>query len=536
MPRPDGPVTRSATGAAARDEPAPPRVCVVITCYNQASYLGEAIESALAQTHPPARVIVVDDGSTDDTARVAGRYPGVLYIHRANGGLAAARNTGMLASDAEYLVFLDADDRLLPDALRAGLECLRAHPDAAFAFGHYRFIRADGSFLRENPPEFPDDDAYRGFLRGNYVGMHATVMYRREILCAVDGFDPALRACEDYDVYLRISRRYPVRRHTTTIAEYRQHGSNMSSNVGLMLDSALAVLSRQAEYTRGDPLREEALREGIEGWKRHYARQFVGQLAGGRIPRDAKEAARGMAVLARGVAGVGAALRRRLRAVPDVGRVDFGQLRRVTPISMVFGYDRGLPVDRYYIEGFLARNAGAVRGRVLEVGDDAYTRRFGGERVTTSDVLHVAEGNSRATFVGDLTSADHVPSDAFDCVILTQTLHLIYDVPAAIATLHRILRPGGVLLTTFPGISQIDQGEWGGTWFWGFTLQSARRLFAESFPEQALTFETHGNVLAAVSFLHGLAVEELRPAELDYHDPHYQLVIAVRAVKPGAAS
>ena len=243
-----------------------------------------------------------------------------------------------------------------------------------------------------------------------------------------------------------------------------------------------------------------------------------------------------MAVLIRGVAGWGAALRRRLRAVPDVGRVDFGQLRRVTPISTVFGYDRGLPVDRYYIEGFLARNAGVVRGRVLEVGDDTYTRRFGGERVTRSDVLHVAEGNPRATFVGDLTSADHIPSDAFDCVILTQTLHLIYDVRAAIATLHRILRPGGVLLTTFPGISQIDQGEWGGTWFWGFTLQSARRLFGETFPEQALTFETHGNVLAAISFLHGLAVEELSPAELDYNDPHYQLVIAVRAVKPGAAS
>jgi SAM-dependent methyltransferase len=170
---------------------------------------------------------------------------------------------------------------------------------------------------------------------------------------------------------------------------------------------------------------------------------------------------------------------------------------------------------------------------VLEVGDNAYTLRFGGERVTRSDVLHVTVGNRQATFVGDLSSAEHVPSDAFDCVVLTQTLHLIYDPRAALATIHRIPRPGGVLLATFPGISQIDRGEWGGTWYWGFTGASARRLFAERFTEAGVELETHGNVLAATGFLHGLAAEELTRAELDAHDPHYQVIIAARATKPG---
>jgi SAM-dependent methyltransferase len=214
-----------------------------------------------------------------------------------------------------------------------------------------------------------------------------------------------------------------------------------------------------------------------------------------------------------------------------VGAVDFGSLRRVTPISRVFGFDRGQPIDRYYVEGFLARNSSDVRGRVLEVGDDTYTRRFGGSRVTKADVLYVSEGNPQATIVADLSRADHIPSGMFDCIILTQTLHLVYDVRAAISTLSRILRPGGVLLATFPGISQIDHYDWGGSWYWAFTALSARRLFEEVFSAPDLKIETHGNVLAAVAFLQGLATEELRKEELDYNDADYEVTITVRAVK-----
>jgi SAM-dependent methyltransferase len=216
---------------------------------------------------------------------------------------------------------------------------------------------------------------------------------------------------------------------------------------------------------------------------------------------------------------------------PPVGRVRFGELRRITPVSRRFGFDRGQPVDRYYIEGFLARHADDVAGRVLEIGDDAYTRRFGGGHVTTSDVLHVTEGNPNATIVADLARADHIPTDTFDCIIFTQTLHLIYDVRAAIQTLHRILKPGGVWLATFPGISQIDVGTWRNSWYWGFTTLSARRLLEESFPSADVTVESHGNVLAACAFLYGLAAEELSRGELDYRDPEYQVLVTLRAVK-----
>jgi SAM-dependent methyltransferase len=217
---------------------------------------------------------------------------------------------------------------------------------------------------------------------------------------------------------------------------------------------------------------------------------------------------------------------------PLVGQIDFGSLRQLTPVSRHFGYDRGLPIDRYYIENFLAHHSDDIRGRVLEMGDDSYTRRFGGDRVTTRDVLHVKEGNPNATLVGDLTYADHLPSDAFDCFILTQTLQYAYDIRSALKTIYRILKPGGVVLATVPGISQISIDEWADDWYWAFTTLSARRLFEEFFPADRVEVEAYGNVLAAISFLQGLATEELRPEELDYRDRCYDLLITIRAVKP----
>jgi SAM-dependent methyltransferase len=212
------------------------------------------------------------------------------------------------------------------------------------------------------------------------------------------------------------------------------------------------------------------------------------------------------------------------------GQVCFGDLRRPRPLAPGFGGTRGGPIDRYYIEAFLGRNAADIRGRTLEIGDNTYTLRFGGGRVTRSDVLHVKAGNPLATIVADLARGDDLPSDTFDCVILTQTLHMIYDYRAVLQTVHRILKPGGVVLLTTPGITKTDQGEW--PWYWAFTELSMRRLMAEVFPPEAVTVESHGNVLAAVSFLHGLGVAELAPEELDVHDRDCALTVAVRAVKP----
>lgn len=221
---------------------------------------------------------------------------------------------------------------------------------------------------------------------------------------------------------------------------------------------------------------------------------------------------------------------------PPVGWVRFGCLRRLKPISLVWGSERGQPIDRYYIERFLVAHAQDIRGHVLEIGTDIYTRTFGGDRVTKSDVLHVAENKPEVTIIGDLTSADHISSDTFDCIILTQTLNAIYDVPAAIKTVYRILKPGGVVLATIPGISKIsryDMDRWG--YYWSFTTRSAQRLFEIDFPAANIQVVAYGNVLAAVAFLHGLASAELKQKELDHVDPDYELLITIRAEKPEAA-
>jgi hypothetical protein len=206
------------------------------------------------------------------------------------------------------------------------------------------------------------------------------------------------------------------------------------------------------------------------------------------------------------------------------------------PVSRCFGFDRGLPVDRYYIERFLAANSGSIRGRVLEIGDDTYTRRFGGERVKRSDILHVHAGNARATIVGDLSTIVTIPPEIFDCAIVTQTLQMIADPFAALQTLHRILRPSGTLLLTVPGITVLspEADEWSAMWLWSFTRSSIGRMIEQIFVPDLVRIEVHGNVLSSVCMLQGIAVEDITTAELEPHDPEYPVIVAVRATKePG---
>src|SRR5713226_1517108 len=216
-------------------EPVPPFVSVVIVCYNQAHYLGEAIESALGQSHCPLEVLVVDDGSIDHTPEVAAAYPAVRYIRQMNRGLSAARNAGLHFCTGEYVLFLDADDRLLPHAVQAGVDCFFGSPEAAFVFGGYRNIFSDGSPAPTSPRQLVASRHYWHLLQGNFIGMHATVLYRRSALEGSGGFDESLRACEDYELYLRLTQRMPVRAHGETIAEYRQHDTNMSKDYAFML-------------------------------------------------------------------------------------------------------------------------------------------------------------------------------------------------------------------------------------------------------------------------------------------------------------
>jgi len=214
-------------------------------------------------------------------------------------------------------------------------------------------------------------------------------------------------------------------------------------------------------------------------------------------------------------------LRATLQSLGDGDTPRIGDLRRTSPVSDVWGTDRGLPVDRHYIAAFLDRYRSDIRGRVLEVKDPGYTHAFGDGAVTSVDIVDVDAANRQATIIADLRQADGIPSNTYDCIILTQTLPFIYDVRAAVRGTRRVLKPGGVLLATVPGISQIsreDMRDWGD--WWRFTSASAKRLFEEEYGAENVETEVHGNLVAACALLYGLAQEELKREDLERYCVH----------------
>lgn len=240
-------------------------VAIIIPCYRQAHLLGEALASCLAQEPPPAEIIVVDDGSPDNVAAAIaaiGKATEIRLVRRLNGGLSAARNTGLIASTSPYLVFLDADDRLCPGAIAAGLASHAANPDAVFTWGGYRNMDFGGRhWSRPNLPRLRRQP-YLALLGGNVIGMHATVMYRRAPLLAAGGFDENLRTCEDWDLYLRLAKTNAVASHHHVTADYRRHAAGMSRGFDQLIATGLGVLERHRPGPDEPAERHRAWRRG----------------------------------------------------------------------------------------------------------------------------------------------------------------------------------------------------------------------------------------------------------------------------------
>lgn len=244
-------------------------VSVVIPCFNQAHYLGEAIESVLSQTIPGAEIIVVDDGSVDHTYEVAGRYGSVHRMRQKNRGVAAARNAGLAASSGEELVFLDADDRLMPRALETGTTLLRRRPNIAFVSGAARDIRGDGSIVAGPAQAVITQDHYLRLLETCFILSGSSIVYRRSAVEAVGGFDESLSAADDYDLYLRLARRFAVYCHGGLVTEYRRHGTNTTRDPAIVLDSQLEVLGRQRGSV-SDARERRARRSGLRHTRREH--------------------------------------------------------------------------------------------------------------------------------------------------------------------------------------------------------------------------------------------------------------------------
>ncbi|HKO80325.1 MAG TPA: methyltransferase domain-containing protein, partial [Chitinophagaceae bacterium] len=334
---------------------------------------------------------------------------------------------------------------------------------------------------------------------------------------------------------------------------YRMHGSNMSGNVPLMLDTSLEVLQRQKALLKSDK-EKMAMQEGMSGFQNFYTNQLFCDIQ----TKKEKPSQKALDTLKR----YRPDLYRRVRVKqlfyrkknirklipepvlqvfhriglykgyqPSTGNVRWGDLKRTIPFSKSFGFDRGGAIDRYYIENFLLAKSNFIKGKTLEIGDNDYTIRFGKTKVTQSDILHVDDTNPKATIIGDLSNSPQIHDESFDCIILTQTLHLVYDYKSVIHTCYRILKPGGALLITVPGITPIDYGEWGENWFWSFTERSVIKILSESFASTDLEVQTFGNVGIASAFLYGVGRPEVTKEFLDFSDPHFPVIITAKAVK-----
>jgi glycosyltransferase involved in cell wall biosynthesis/SAM-dependent methyltransferase len=516
-------------------------VDVVVTTRNYAHFLADALQSVLDQTVPANNIIVVDDGSSDNPAKIVADFPGVTLVSLPGKGISAARNAGIVAASSKYLIFLDADDRLLPTAIEQGLACMSSNPGAAFVYGAFRFVSKDLRKIEEPRLVRTGTLAFCDLLRGNMVRMHAAVMYERAILTDDGGFDSSLPCCEDYDAYLRLAQKYRIACHRGVVAEYRLHGRNMSADATAMLKWHIDVLERYRP-AESNVRAYRAWRTGISRAHRGYSRAAWN----GKKARFAQNWAQRvhMARIAPGetlfaalrrltLAILPYSLKQRLRHIRDRvaarrrGDIDFGDLARIRPVSHDYGFSRGTPIDRHYIDEFLRSHAADIKGRVLEFGSSLYTDRFGRD-VTAQDVLNVLASAPGTTILGDISAPGLLQPDSYDCIIATQVLPYIYEPIAAIREMHRALRPGGVLLVTTPGLAPIIDLEW--DCYWNLTVPSARRLFTEVFGA-AVEVQSKGNAFAATCFIQGIAIEDVALNWIEAEDPRFPVNVAVRAVK-----
>jgi peptidoglycan/xylan/chitin deacetylase (PgdA/CDA1 family)/glycosyltransferase involved in cell wall biosynthesis/SAM-dependent methyltransferase len=496
----------------------PGSIAAVITCHDLGRTLVAALESVERQTRPAAEIVVVDDDSSDIyTRQLLAQLvrEGTRVVHAGGCGASAARNLGARLTTAEYLVCLDADDTLERGYFEAAAAHLDSDADLYFVSCAMRAFEGASYVWSPSAPTFVDAISTGGVP-------HASTMLRRRLWKEVGGFDESLRSFELLDFWASAIERgfrgvildepllnYRVRtgsRYRQSIQPetylarlrhfYAKHGAAIERHGLELIEGKEAFLVSQREYL-----------ETLESRKRSLTEELA------RLRQDISET---------------------VGALESLGssRVAWGDLQRVRPLSRQWGRDRGTSIDRHYIERFLHQHRADIQGRVLEVHDSIYTERFGGNAVMTRDVIDIDPGNHLASLVADLRHADAIPEATYDCIILTQTLQLIDDIPAVLAECARILRPGGVLLATVPSVIRVDDEAGPDRDYWRLTEASARKLFAGVFLLDAFEVTAYGNVMACSAFLYGLSAEEMTPADLDHVDPTFPVVITIRAVKP----
>ena len=465
----------------------------------------QTADSILRSRRSPGRTIVVRSRERP--------VPALLdsVAARLNASAFDSNREAVAAADSPYLLFLPSGHMLDDDCLD---EC-----DAIFAAD--ASVAAIAPSVRLQTPDATAHMVWRPFattpvsVLNDTHGVPDVFGVRRDVLRTLGGFDESFAGLAVYEFWLRLT----LAQHRVAVIEEPSIARDIS---GRHDDARHLVLFRAVLDKHADAiaeLRHDVLvaREVRFGQLRERHRELMAQ-------RDA-----GLAELDR----LRADASHERAYVAHHGRddVDWGDLRRAHPISRDWGYDRGTPVDRRYLDEFLCAHSSDVRGSVLEIQEDDFTRACGGPRVTSSNVLDIDESNPRASILADLRCAPGIPAERFDCIVLTQTLHVIDDMGAVLRECYRILKPGGVLLATIPAASRVclEYGRDGD--FWRATAAGARALFRTAFSPSAVTTTEFGNVLTNVAFLEGVAAAEIADSEFAVRDPYFPALTGVRAKK-----
>ena len=447
----------------------------------------------------------------------AARLHGIVINDRGAGG--AGANEAARRASGEYLAIVPAGIRLHDGFVEGCSRAFRRDPSLDAIAPVVALRSADG----HDELQWIPGPLSSASLLSDTRGVPHVFAIRRTTWTSMGGFAETLEGLLAYELWLRLAlagRKLSVLQDAIVSGEVGQQSSTAALSVQTHLETFRAVLARHAAAMQRDMIEVLVSREIRFGQLREAHRELLARRDADlqELDRLREESAHHRAYLT------------------HHGRmdVDWGDLRRTSPVSRDWGYDRGEPVDRYYIDQFLTAHSSDVRGAVLEVQEADFTRAYGGPRVTASAVLDIDAENPRATVLADLRNASPIPADAFDCIILTQTLHVIDDMAAALRECHRILKPGGVLLATIPAASRVclEYGEDGD--FWRTTPAGARTLFGTSFSPAHTSTTAFGSVLTNTAFLHGFAASELTDAEFSACDPYFPALTGIRARKSDA--
>lgn len=514
-------------------------ISFVVPAFNCEKTIAESIYSIVDKNFEPRdEIIIVNDGSTDKTLhtikKIQKKYPFIITVNNfKNKGCPASRNIGIRKAKNELIFNLDSDDILVPGSVNKLKKYLISNNADVAAFAEIHFFTNSIKNITHKWICKSGLFTLADFLAGPVVP-GGNFIYTKSSWKRIGGYWEYGRGLHEFwgfelkqiasgSKFVNMANSYYYHRHShDSLYEREIKDENQSSLITTrMIKPYLHLLHPEdAKYIKGDI--------GSKMWFKMFSSHPL-RLKNGKLGKTGRVKNLKITKKRKILSKIGR-MSAYLISILEYLKVKY---LRIKPVSRFFGFDRGLPIDRYYIEKFLSENSQFIKGVVLEIAELTYTRKFGGGKVKKSLIFNIKENWSGADILGNLATGEGVKENLVDCFIMTQTLPFIYDVSSAVKNAVKILKPGGSLLVTVPGITQIsryDMSRWGQ--YWSFTNLSLRKLFEEVVPPSCITIKTYGNVKSSACFLYGFAQHELTRKELEYQDLDYQLVIGAVIKKP----